>query len=465
MPPLWTINAERLLGVLPPGRRSCGDLEIPNDPSTRVLVLDDDPTGTQTVHSVPVVTTPDAGALKTALVSNPLVYLLTNSRAMEPASAEELALMIGQTVRDIADETGLVVRVISRSDSTLRGHFPAEVTMLAEGLGQPMDACILVPALPASGRITWSNVHWILQGEEYVPVSATEYAEDPRFGYSTAWMPGWIEERSQGGVPAGAVKTIDLEDIRIGGPSHVAAKLRSFANSTYVVVNCVTEEDVDIVAAACRLAEAAGSRFVYRTAASFVRAYGGVPPRGLLSPVELNVRGDNGGLVVCGSFVPLSTRQVAAALELPTVRGIEVSVISLVASAESAAMEISRVYEEALAVIRRGDCALVYTSRDFLPTGGASETASAALVSITRKLKDDAAFVVSKGGITSADVAVHALGWKIAWVEGQIASNVPVWTETGVDEPSGLSLVVFPGNIGDDHTLANIITELSARGS
>ena len=57
----------------------------------KVAVLDDDPTGTQTVHSTPVLTEWPVEALRAELANDlPAFYLLTNSRSWPLAEAEAM---------------------------------------------------------------------------------------------------------------------------------------------------------------------------------------------------------------------------------------------------------------------------------------------------------------------------------------------------------------------------------------
>lgn len=425
------------------------------------MVLDDDPTGTQTVHSVPVVTTPDAATLVEAVTSNQLVYVLTNSRALGVDEAASLAAELGRILREVSDTSGLDLKVISRSDSTLRGHYPAEVSALVSGGDLNVNATILILAFPGSGRITWADCHWVLQGDTFVPVAATEYARDPHFSYSSSWMPGWIEERSSGSIRSSNVESISIEDVRLGGLEHVAEKLGRMSGGVQVVANCVTDSDIRLIAEAVRLAEMQGSRFVYRSAASFVSAYGQIPPRSQLTRDDLLGDDSRGGLVVCGSYVPLSSRQVVEALNLPDVFGVEVSVADLVSSPRSFAAEVARVSSKAATIISRGQCALVYTSRTFSDVAAASSIVTRALVEVTKNIKEAASCLIAKGGITSAATAASALGWKLAWVEGQIAPGVPVWSDLSTGLNQEPPLVVFPGNVGDDTTLADVIVRLA----
>ena len=68
-----------------------------------LVVLDDDPTGTQSVHGISVLTEWSVDALRAELESAmPAVYLLTNSRSMPLAQAQALNAEIGRNIQAAA---------------------------------------------------------------------------------------------------------------------------------------------------------------------------------------------------------------------------------------------------------------------------------------------------------------------------------------------------------------------------
>ncbi|MBC7224477.1 MAG: hydroxyacid dehydrogenase, partial [Anaerolineae bacterium] len=153
----------------------------------KIAVLDDDPTGTQTVHSLWVWTVWEQDALHQALAeAAPAFFLLTNSRSLPEEEAIRLNREIARNLMAVARERGVPVDVVSRSDSTLRGHFPAEVDALREvleaALGRPYDGVILCPFFLEGGRLTVGDVHWVLEGDQATPAAQTEFARDVTFG-------------------------------------------------------------------------------------------------------------------------------------------------------------------------------------------------------------------------------------------------------------------------------------------
>ena len=70
------------------------------------------------------------------------------------------------------------------------------------------------------------------------------------------------------------------------------------------------------------------------------------------------------------------------------------------------------------------------------------------------------AFLIAKGGITSSDIGVHALGVKRALILGQAAPGVPVWQTGPESKFPGLSYIIFPGNVGDPDALCRLVRRL-----
>ena len=113
--------------------------------SPSLPVVDDDPTGTQTVHGVAV--RADWADLSGELRSDKsCFYLLANTRALDEAAAVARNREIGRELR-----RGGPRLVVSRSDSTLRGHFPAEVDALADGLGWRRPLVQVAPQVVGGG--------------------------------------------------------------------------------------------------------------------------------------------------------------------------------------------------------------------------------------------------------------------------------------------------------------------------
>jgi uncharacterized protein YgbK (DUF1537 family) len=456
-------TVDALLGSLPPEWPQDVLLDIRKALTRKVIVLDDDPTGTQTVHSIPVYTTWTVEALSRALREiPPCVYVLTNSRSLPEAGAVALAREIGANLRAAGQATGVDFAVVSRSDSTLRGHYPAETDGLAEAAGLQVDATLIIPFFLEGGRYTIGDAHWVRSGEVMTPAAQTEFARDPAFGYRHSNLRAWVEEKMGGRLEAGEVASLSLDEVRQGGAERVHAWLRGLSGGRVAVVNAASYRDMEVFVLGLLRAEADGKRFLYRTAASFVRARAGLRGRALLSAREMGAatEGKGAGLVVAGSFVERTTRQLERLLAWRGTIGIclKVGVLLSVERTREIRRALSRV-EDAL---RGGMTAVVFTSRQRLAASGedalsAGQRISAALVEIVQRIETRPAFVIGKGGITSSDVATRGLGVRRAMVLGQIAPGVPVWRLGEEAKWPGVPLVVFPGNVGDDATLLECV--------
>lgn len=431
-----------------------------------LVVLDDDPTGTQTVRDIAVVTAWDTATLATELAAAPACfYVLTNSRSLAPEASRALHRDLASNLRAASAATGRAFVVASRSDSTLRGHYPLETDTLAEVLG-PFDATILTPYFEAGGRYTLGDTHYVAEGDRLVPAAQTPFARDAAFGYRSSHLPAYIEEKTAGRVRAADVASLSLDLIRRGGPAAVADKLRTLPRGAVCIANACAPRDIEVVAAATLAAEAAGARFVYRTAAGFVAArIGQSPQQALLDPAAFSTRSARGGLSVVGSYVPKTTAQLDALLATGRVTSIELSVPALLDPARRAAA-LDAAVAAMNSALAAGRDTVVFTSRTLVSSGDAAASleigrrVSDALIAIVQRLASPPRYLIAKGGITSSDVATRGLGVRRALVLGQALPGVPVWQLGAETRFPSLGYVVFPGNVGGDTALAELVASL-----
>jgi uncharacterized protein YgbK (DUF1537 family) len=435
----------------------------------KVVVLDDDPTGTQTVHGVPVLTTWSVAALARELEGRARAfYILTNSRSLTAEAANQLGREIGANLARASRQTGTALEVISRSDSTLRGHFPGEVDALKEGLGTPSLPCLLVPFFLEGGRFTIGNIHYVAEGDRLVPAAQTPYARDAVFGYRHSHLSRWIEEKSRHAVAADQIDVITLEDLRQGGPLKVAHKLVDRPPHSYTIANAADYRDLEVLVAGLLAAESTGKAFIFRTAASFVRVRAGIAPRDLLQYEELTVANRHGGLFVVGSYVPKTSTQLAALLRNKDLAAVEIAVDRLLRENDHET-EIQRATDAMNRAIGGGVDAVVYTSRQLVTGTGEKDSlaisrrVSDSLIRIVQGLDYQPRYLVAKGGITSSDVATRGLGVARAEVLGQVLPGVPAWQLGKETRYPGMAYIVFPGNVGEDSALADIQQRLARR--
>ena len=430
----------------------------------KLVVLDDDPTGTQAVYDLPVLTTWDVSALRAELAKEaPCFYILTNSRSLPANKAYGLNLEIACNLKLAAAQAGVEFSVVSRSDSTLRGHFPGETQALTEALGD-FDGVIMIPYFEAGGRYTVGDVHYVAEGDTLVPAAQTPFAGDFAFGYRSSNLRAWVAEKYDGEISAHSVAAISIHELRQGGPNIVCGRLLDLAFGNVCVVNAACPRDLEVLVRGLLLAEAEGRKFLFRTAASFVAARLGLAPRSLWQPAI--ARNAAGGLTVVGSYVPKTTAQLEALLANPELERVEISVAAIL-QAERGEAELSRVVAQTNQLLAAGRDVVVFTSRKRMVGHDAAASLdiggkiSDALVGLLRRIEICPRYLIAKGGVTSSDLATRGLGVKRALVLGQIWPGVPVWELGAETKFPGLPYVIFPGNVGGPGALREVVARFA----
>ena len=436
----------------------------------KIVVLDDDPTGVQTVHDISVYTSWDKDSIRAGFdEENSLFYVLTNSRGFTAEQTTKAHHEIAAVVDEVAKETGKEYIFISRSDSTLRGHYPLETELLKadyeKNTGKVIDGEILCPFFKEGGRFTIENVHYVKYGDELVPANETEFAKDKTFGYTAATMPEYVEEKTKGAYKKEDVTCISLEDIHNMEIDKIEEQLLAVHDFNKIIVNAVDYVDVKVFCVALYRAMRKGKVYMMRTAAAIVKVMGGVTSQPLLTREQMVVKEtENGGIIVVGSHTEKTTRQVEALKELKEIEFIELDA-TLVKDDAAFEAEVQRCLEEEEACIKSGRTVCCYTTRALITadTGDKEDELrlsvkiSDAVQSLVGRLSVTPAFVIAKGGITSSDVGTKALAVKRANVLGQIRPGIPVW-QTGDESRFPLTpYVIFPGNVGDDETLREAV--------
>ena len=448
--------------------------EIAKD-KTKFVVLDDDPTGVQTVHDISVYTDWSEDSIRQGFAEeNKVFYILTNSRGFTVEQTTKAHKEIAANVAKIAKETGKPYLIFSRSDSTLRGHYPLETMLLKESMEQDgfaVDGEVICPFFKEGGRFTIGNVHYVKYGDELVPAAETEFAKDRTFGYTKSAIPEYVEEKTQGAYKAADVTCISLDSIRAMDIDGIQNQLEAVTGFNKICVNAVDYCDIKVFAIALYRAMAKGKTYMFRTAAGLVKVIGGISDIPLLTRKEMVVKPTtNGGVVVVGSHTKKTTAQLEELLKLDNVVPIEFNSNLVLEGDEAFYAEVQRCIKEEEKVILEGKTAVAFTNRTLLIIE--DDTPEEALVrsvkisdgvqSLVGGLSVTPAFVIAKGGITSSDVGTKALQVKRANVLGQIRPGIPVW-QTGDESKFPLTpYVIFPGNVGEATTLREAVEILNA---
>lgn len=440
----------------------------------KIVVLDDDPTGVQTVHDIFVYTDWEPETLREAFEDErQMFFVLTNSRSFSTEETKTAHRQIAENISRAARETGKDFFVISRGDSTLRGHYPLETEALENGIslaqGYAFDGEVICPFFPEGGRYTFENVHYVREDQLLVPAGMTEFAQDKTFGYRASDLTEYVEEKTAGRYPAGGCVCISIKELRSFDVEGIYRKLMAARGFAKIIVNAVEYEDVKVFCAAFIRALKDGKHFLARTAAAFPKVLADISDRPLLTGKELAREGEtNGGIVLIGSHVKKSTQQMECLRESQKELAFLEFDVNTYFNPHGLECEADRIAARAQQWITEGKTAVIYTSRKLLVPDGAdpdeileaSVKISEALTGIIGRFEVRPGFIVAKGGITSSDVGTKALKVKKALVLGQIKKGIPVWLTGAESKFPQMPYIIFPGNVGEKTTLREIVEEL-----
>ncbi len=436
----------------------------------KVIVLDDDPTGSQTVHGCLLLTKWDVPTLRLGLSDPaPLFFVLTNTRSMPAGEAATLTHEVCRNLSRALEKFDRPWILVSRSDSTLRGHFPVETDVMTEELG-PFDAVFLTPEFFEGGRITRGGTHYVMQDGRAVPAHETEFARDSVFGYSTSYLPDYVAEKTRGRISA--------EDVRLFDPSEdeaaVRERLKALDGNACCAVSAETQVELDQFARLVLEAGAEGKRFLFRSAASLLTSLAGLPEQPVRPEAMARyVPDERPGLVLVGSHVPMSTRQLEYLLAErgPGTIGRRIEPLELdVTALPDRDGTVADSLVDRLAVAHQAERDVVLstsrTERRFstheqrLAFG---EEISRVLMDVIRRAPHTIGFILSKGGITSNDVLTFGLGLSSARVVGQIHAGCSVVLTPHDHRLGSIPVVIFPGNVGDEESLLTVYDRLVGR--
>jgi uncharacterized protein YgbK (DUF1537 family) len=430
-----------------------------NKTQPKIIVIDDDPTGSQTVHSCLLLMQWDIDTLMQGLQdSAPIFFILSNTRAMDPEQAIATTQEICHNLKIAIANTEIKdFLVVSRSDSTLRGHYPVETDVIAQELGG-FDAHFLTPAFFEGGRITVDQTHYLLIDGVKTPVAETEFARDSVFSYSHSYLPDYVAEKTQGKITPEQVVKFSLSDIRTG---KIQSRLLELKDNQCVVVDGECQEDFDLLAAAILQATAQGKRFLFRSAASLLTSLAQLGEQPIAAENMARYRPtEQPGVVLVGSHVQKTTQQLNQLLKQEQVVGIEVDVVALRDRPQTKQAILESILTTIEEVFAQGKTPVIYTSRAELSFDDVQQrlqfgvAVSALLMEVVQGLPPDLSFLISKGGITSNDVLSVGLNLTQARLLGQILPGCSV-IRTAPNHPQfpNLPVVLFPGNVGDQHSL------------
>lgn len=459
--PALHITSLKQLSPLPQGDFDGEITQLLHQKNAVVVVVDDDPTGAQ-YAGVPLLTEwSQQSILLELLCDTKLFFILTNSRSLPVKEAADVNRIVGNNIREAFLQTTKKAIIISRSDSTLRGHYPNEVEALAEGLRMNNYKTAIVPAFIEADRYTLDNVQYVMDGEHLIPAHETPFAKDKAFGYKAENLKQWVDEKSLGIIPSDTVGCFSIDEIRAN--NNLTNKLKALQSGSTFIVNAASPVDLQLFVKAYLQAD---EPVVFRSGPSLVAAFGGFADAPLLSVDQVvSANAKYGGLIVVGSYVPQSSRQLQKLFQTG-IYPVEINVHEILAI--PFAEQIERYVQEVEEMLRLQKDVVVFTSRTLVHGTDPDESlkignrVSAFLIQLVRQLTVHPKYLIAKGGITSHDLAVKALGVKRAVVKGSVAKGIPVWQTGNECLFPRMPYIVFPGNVGIDSTLADLYIKLSA---
>ena len=397
-----------------------------NPTTTRLVVLDDDPTGIQTVHGCLLITQWDEESVRLAFEDDvPFFYILTNTRAMTREEAARVTREAMEMVIKVNKDYGYRLIVISRSDSCLRGHFPLETDVIRDCLvHHGVTVAAKTPFCPAfieAGRVTIDGAHYMRDGERLIPVSETEFAHDNVFAYHTSVLREYILEKGANPDDYEIVNAQSYEELRKWWSENSE-------NSEAIVI---------------------------RSSSSLPKVIAGIDDIPLLDRSIL--RSEGMGCFIVGSHVKKTTQQLEHLLATEGTCGIELDVQRILNDPTALMQETQQVIRQ---VVDEQLTPVVYTSRQEVRLDDADkrqhlgQQVSDFLVDIVRQLSFTPSYLVAKGGITSHDILTHGLDIKSARVLGQVVTNVPCVMARE------FPYIIFPGNVGNEESLREVYLKL-----
>ncbi|MBN2274824.1 MAG: hypothetical protein JXK95_10860 [Bacteroidales bacterium] len=448
-------------------RREIAGMLISN--RMKMVILDDDPTGIQTVHGCLLLTQWDDETLRMAFEDKvPFFYILTNSRSMDSAKAESVCREVTESVVRLNRAYGFQLVLISRSDSTLRGHFPHETDTIKDVLSAhniTSDFPVLfIPAFFEAGRYTLNNIHYMRNGDELIPVGETEFARDHVFGYHSSDLVKYIIEKSDSRITRNAIGSISMADIRDSEICEIIRIFEDLKKKAFVIVNAFSYYDLQKTSLALlTLSLKNREPLVLRTSSSMPKAISGLKNVPFLIKKDL-IKINRPGFFIIGSHVQKTTGQIDMLLKSGEVKGIEVDVNRL---PEIQGEMLIKTLESVRACLEQGLTPVVYTSRREVRTEDKSERlnlgkkTSSFLVEIIKKLPARPSYILAKGGITAHDILTNGLELQSARVAGQIMAGVPVVVTGSNHKYPSMPYIIFPGNVGDENALVTIFNMLN----
>ena len=440
----------------------------------KVIVIDDDPTGSQTVNNCLLLLEWDYSTLLKGFKSKSnLFFILANTRSLSENNAKSRLEEICNSLKKVIINESFNAEeflIVSRGDSTLRGHNFLEPNIINDCLG-PFDATFHIPAFIEGKRLTIDGEHFV----DNIPVSQTIFAKDRIFGYQTNNVKELLFLKSRFQINLNDIKNIKLSELKVLENKEnnlIFNKLKNLKNNTHVIVDVENYSYLKKFSLAIKELSKQ-KKFLFRTAASFISSITGLNDNLQKPIIYSHLRRKNSknkslpGLLVIGSFVELTTIQLKKLLEISDCVPIELDVFgflrisSLKNNQEQLGFLKNKLLGEIRSILKKENTPVLFTSRKEISLDDKTEqedfyNSLALFISeLVADLKNEIGYLVSKGGITSNVILSDGLKANNVYLHGQLITGISLVTFK-LENNDNLPIVTFPGNIGKDDSLERV---------
>ena len=442
----------------------------------KIIIIDDDPTGSQTVNGCNLILRWDYETLLKGLKdSSNLLFILANTRSLSKEDVKIRLKEICSALREIMNHSSFAEEdfvLISRGDSTLRGHNFIEPYIINELLG-PFDATFYIPAFIEGNRTTVNGNHFV----DNIPIHKTIFSKDKIFGFNTSNIKELIYEQSNYQLDFNNVENIFIKDFEVletNQPSKLFMHIEKLKNNKKVIVDSMDYSQLDKFSSIVK-SLLKKKKFLFRSAASFISSLSNVKQiqKDHIYFSQLRRKNNNDeamkGLIVVGSHVELSTLQLNKVLDISLCQPIEINVFKLYEFFKLGdnLNQINSLKELILNSIRqnlsRDSIPVLYTSREIISPTNENDLIhfqlflSAFIAKIVSAVKNEIGYLISKGGITTNAIISEGLKADSVYLEGQILPGVSLVTFNLLKQKGKLPIVTFPGNMGNKMSLVQAL--------
>jgi len=442
----------------------------------KIIIIDDDPTGSQTVNGCNLILKWDYETLLKGLkASSNLLFILANTRSLNEKDLKIRLKEICSSLNEIMNNSLFAEEefvLVSRGDSTLRGHNFIEPFIINELLG-PFDATFYIPAFIEGKRTTINGNHFV----DSIPIHKTIFSKDKIFGFNTSNIKQLICEQSNHQLNFNHIENIFIQDFELlesNKKNKLHMYIENLKDNKKVIVDIIDYSQLDKLSKIVK-SLLKKKRFLFRSAASFISSLSNIKytQKDHIYFSQLRRKNNNDqimkGLIVVGSYVELTTLQLTKVLEISLCEPIEIDVLKLYAlfKIEDNFDQLNSFKQLILNSVReilgQDYIPVLFTSRDIVSPIDNNDLIrfqyflSSFLAKIVSAIKYEIGYLISKGGITTHTILSKGLEADSVYLEGQILPGISLVTFNLLEQKGKLPIVTFPGNIGNNMSLVKTL--------